>query len=196
MRKYFLSLVAMAAMILFSGCNKNEDFYISDNGDMVTFNIATPEMGTRAFSDGLTANKLIVAVYNDQGSYLPQLRQDVTINGSTTVSLPLVTGVTYDIVFWAYATDAPYTFNEDGTISVDYTDVTANNEYLDAFYANKLDYTVQGPKTETIKLTRPFAQLNVATLDYELAQKSGISIEKTSIKVEKAFNTLNLFIHF
>ena len=55
MRKYFLSIVAMAAMILLSGCNKNEDFYISENGDMVTFNIATPEMGTRAISDGTTA---------------------------------------------------------------------------------------------------------------------------------------------
>jgi hypothetical protein len=72
MRKYFLSLVAMAAMILFSGCNKNEDFYISENGDMVTFNIATPEMGTRAISDGTTATNLTVAVYNSvTGDYLP-----------------------------------------------------------------------------------------------------------------------------
>ena len=102
MRKYFLSLVAMATMILFSGCNKNEDFYISENGDMVTFNIATPEMGTRAFSDGTTANKLIVAVYNDQNVHLPQLLKEVPINGSTTVQLPLVTGIKYNILFWAY----------------------------------------------------------------------------------------------
>ena len=192
MRKYFLSLVAMATMILFSGCNKNEDFYISDNGDMVTFNIATPEMGTRAFSDGSTATNLIVAVYQG-GQYREALTQNVTINGSAQVSLPLVTGVTYDIVFWAYATGAPYTFNpENGIVSVNYNGVTANNENLDAFYANKLGYTVQGPKTETIKLTRPFAQLNVATLDYELAKNSGIDITQTAIEVDGVYTSFNL----
>ncbi|MBR4975015.1 MAG: hypothetical protein IKY60_05455, partial [Bacteroidales bacterium] len=45
----------------------------------------------------------------------------------------------------------------------------------------------------TIYLTRPFAQLNVATKDYNDAVNSGIVIEKTSIKVENAYNTLNLF---
>ena len=192
MRKYFLSLVAMAAMIFLSGCNKNEDFYISENGDMVTFNIATPEMGTRAFSDGSTATNLTVAVYQG-GQYREALTQNVTINGSAQVSLPLVTGVTYDIVFWAYATGAPYTFNpENGIVSVNYNGVTANNENLDAFYANKLGYTVQGPKTETIKLTRPFAQLNVATLDYDLAANSGIAITQTAIEVEGVYTSFNL----
>ena len=192
MRKYFLSLVAMAAMILFSGCNKNEDFYISENGDMVTFNIATPEMGTRAFSDGTTANKLIVAVYQG-GQYREALTQNVTINGSAQVSLPLVTGVTYDIVFWAQAEGAPYTFTPStGIVSVDYTDVTANNENLDAFYANRLAYKVEGPKTETVNLTRPFAQLNVATLDYELAKNSGIDITETGIVVEGVYTSFNL----
>ena len=192
MRKYFLSLVAMAAMILFSGCNKNEDFYISENGDMVTFNIATPEMGTRAFSDGTTANKLIVAVYQG-GQYREALTQNVAINGSAQVSLPLVTGVTYDIVFWAYADGAPYTFTPStGIVSVNYDNVTANNENLDAFYANRLEYKVKGPKTETVELTRPFAQLNVATLDYELAANSGIDITETGIVVEGVYTSFNL----
>lgn len=194
MRKYFLSLVAMAAMILFSGCNKNEDFYISENGDMVTFNIATPEMGTRAFSDGSTATNLTVAVYQG-GQYREALTQNVTINGSAQVSLPLVTGVTYDIVFWAYADGAPYTFstaNNEFVVSVDYTNVTANNEKLDAFYANRLAYKVEGPKTETVNLTRPFAQLNVATLDYDLAAKSGIEITETAIEVEGVYTSFNL----
>ena len=195
MRKYFLSLVAMAAMILLSGCNKNEDFYISENGDMVTFNIATPEMGTRAFSDGTTANKLIVAVYNDQNVHLPQLLKEVPINGSTTVQLPLVTGIKYNILFWAYPeTGSPYSFNpNNGTVTVNYNGVTANNEKLDAFMGKELNYVVTGPASKTIYLTRPFAQLNVATKDYNDAVNSGIVIEKTSIKVEKAYNTLNLF---
>ena len=195
MRKYFLSLVAMATMILFSGCNKNEDFYISENGDMVTFNIATPEMGTRAISDGTTVSKLYVAVYQG-GEYRPALTEtdgyDID-NKTATVSLPLVTGVTYDIVFWAQAEGAPYTFTPStGIVSVDYTDVTANNENLDAFYANRLGYEVKGPKTETVELTRPFAQLNVATLDYELAKNSGIDITETGIVVEGVYTSFNL----
>ncbi len=195
MRKYFLSLVAMAAMILFSGCNKNEDFYISENGDMVTFNIATPEMGTRAISDGTTVSKLYVAVYQG-GVYRPRLTEtdgyDID-NKTATVSLPLVTGVTYDIVFWAQAADSPYTFDaENGVVNVQYSGVKANNENLDAFYANRLGYTVEGPKTETVNLTRPFAQLNVATLDYELAANSGIDITETAIEVEGVYTSFNL----
>jgi hypothetical protein len=197
MRKYFLSLVAMAAMILFSGCNKNEDFYISENGDMVTFNIATPEMGTRAISDGTTVSKLYVAVYQG-GVYRPALTETTGYNidnKTATVSLPLVTGVTYDIVFWAQAEGAPYEFDaEDGIVRVDYENpkVTANNENLDAFYANRLAYKVEGPKTETVELTRPFAQLNVATLDYESAANSGINITQTAIKVEGVYTSFNL----
>ena len=126
MRKYFLSLVAMATMILFSGCNKNEDFYISDNGDMVTFNIATPEMGTRAISDGTTVSKLYVAVYQG-GVYRPALTETTGYNidnKTATVRLPLVTGVTYDIVFWAQAADSPYTFDaENGVVNVQYSGV-------------------------------------------------------------------------
>lgn len=196
MRKYFLSLVAMAAMILFSGCNKNEDFYISDNGDMVTFNIATPEMGTRAISDGTTATNLTVAVYNsDTKAYLPGLTQDLTINKTATVQLPLVAGITYDIVFWAYNPNAPYAFDKTtGKVSIDYktNEVAANNEYLDAFYANRLGYEVKGQKTETVELTRPFAQLNVATLDYDLAAKSGIEVTSTAITVDGVYTSLDL----
>ena len=196
MRKYFLSLVAMATMILFSGCNKNEDFYISENGDMVTFNIATPEMGTRAISDGTTATNLTVAVYNsDTKAYLPGLTQELTINKTATVQLPLVAGITYDIVFWAEAADSPYTFDAaKGIVSVDYDHVTAtaNNENLDAFYANRLGYEVMGQKTETVELTRPFAQLNVATLDYEQAERSDIDITKTDIEVDGVYTSFNL----
>ncbi|MEE0060733.1 MAG: DUF6562 domain-containing protein, partial [Acutalibacteraceae bacterium] len=196
MRKYFLSLVAMAAMILFSGCNKNEDFYISENGDMVTFNIATPEMGTRAISDGTTATNLTVAVYNsDTKAYLPGLTQELTINKTATVQLPLVAGITYDIVFWAYNPNAPYAFDKaTGKVSIDYKtkEVAANNEYLDAFYANRLRYEVKGQKTETVELTRPFAQLNVATLDYDLAAKSGIEVTSTAITVDGVYTSLDL----
>ena len=196
MRKYFLSLVAMAAMILFSGCNKNEDFYISENGDMVTFNIATPEMGTRAISDGTTATNLTVAVYNsDTKAYLPGLTQELTINKTATVQLPLVAGITYDIVFWAYNPNAPYAFDKaTGKVSIDYktNQVAANNEYLDAFYANRLGYEVMGQKTETVELTRPFAQLNVATLDYDLAAKSGIEVTSTAITVDGVYTSLDL----
>ena len=193
MKKYLISLVAIAAMLLSSACSKEETPYIAENGDMVTFNIAAPEMGTRAYSDGMTATDLKVAVYQG-GTYRESLTQTATLQGGvTTVSLPLVTGVTYDIVFWAQANDAPYNFDANsGKVSVDYTSVAANNEDLDAFYANKLGYTVEGAKSETIYLTRPFAQLNVATLDYALATDSGIEITQTAIEVEGIYTSFNL----
>ncbi|MBR2947247.1 MAG: hypothetical protein IKC17_01500 [Bacteroidales bacterium] len=193
MRKHFLTLVAVATTLLFSACNKHESPFISEDGNMVTFNISTPEMGTRAYSDGMTANNLTVAVYQG-GTYRESLTQTATLQGGvTTVRLPLVTGVTYDIVFWAQANGAPYEFDaESGKVSVDYRNVAANNENLDAFYANKLNYTVEGAKSETIYLTRPFAQLNVAASDYEIAKNSGIEITQTDIEIEGVYTSFNL----
>lgn len=193
MKKYFLSLVAIAAILLSSACNKLDNPYVAENGEFVTFNISTPEMGTRAYSDGSTAQKLFVAVYvPGQSDYLPALSKEYTIQGQATVQLPLVTGMTYDILFWAYADGAPYTFHNDGTVTVNYTGIAANSEKLDAFYSNRLGYKVEGPKNETVYLTRPFAQLNVATKDYEIAKNAGVEITQTSIKVESVYTKFNL----
>lgn len=171
----------------------------------VSINVTTPELGvsTRAFGDGTTAQTLHYAVYNVKGegnsrtrTYLPDLKvEDHTfaLPTSTSVDLQLVTGNTYDVIFWADADgNAPYSIDwANGAVTVDYTNVTSNNENYDAFF-NWMTIKVTGAKTESIKLYRPFGQLNIGTSDTLEARKAGFTIAQTSVTVP-TYNTLNLW---
>lgn len=202
----------MAAMMMFTSCSEEELVKQPQAGDLakVSIKVTTPELGaaTRAFGDGKTAQTLHYAVYavNGEGdnrtrTYLDELTvENHTFEISTTVDLQLVTGNTYDVIFWADAdTDAsvennstPYSIDwENASISVDYNGVTSNNEAYDAFF-NWMTIDVDAAKTVDIDLFRPFAQLNIGTSDIVEASKAGYTLKQTQVTV-KAYQTLNLW---
>ena len=111
----------MAAAVLATSCAKElQDVATGDA--TVTFTVGTPEIATRAYSDGATATKLQYAVYDANGNYLKDLTGTQVINISTTVELKLTTGNTYSVIFWAAAEDAPYSVNfATKTMTVDYS---------------------------------------------------------------------------
>ena len=190
MKKIIYSAMAVA-MLATTSCK--DDFAESFVGEEATveFSISTPEIGTR-YGEGTTVNKLHYAVY-DNGTLLKELtKTDVVFNGSATLQLPLKTGKTYDLVFWADHEDAPYKVDfSKQTMTIDYTStVSCNNEELDAFYKHE-KITVEGNRTLDVKLTRPFAQLNIAASDFEEARKANYVPNASSIKVYGAANTLN-----
>lgn len=167
----------------------------------MTFTAQLPsEMGTRAFADGLTAKHLQYAVYEaGQSTPLKVFGDETTVVGEAemnnlkqTVSLKLTTGKTYDVIFWADATtDSPYTFNPASQeVSVDYSKVNNNSDNCDAFF-KKETITVSGNQSVDVKLTRPFAQVNIGTDDFDAAKASGLEVTQTEV-VAKAFATLNL----
>ena len=153
----------------------------------------TPEIATRAYSDGTTATVLQYAVYNEAGNELTALtKTDATINGSTTVELQLTTGNTYSVIFWAAAPNAPYDVDFGAkTMTVDYDGALSNDEARDAFYAYK-EFTVKGAQTETIELRRPFAQLNIGTADYTASTNAGYTPTKSAVTVKNIYKTLDL----
>ena len=152
-------------MMFASSCQNELEVGAVGEESVVSFTISTPDMGSRAYSDGSTATVLQYAVYEGETELRDLTVMDATINGSTTVELKLATGKTYNVIFWAAAPNAPYTFTPaDGKVSVNYGSAISNNENLDAFYAVK-EITVKGAQTETIELRRPFAQLNIGTND-------------------------------
>ena len=167
----------------------------------VQFTIELPgAVDSRAIiSDGLTADQLTVAVYDNDGKELGDLSlkdsKVVKMNNKTaTVTFKLVKGQTYNFAFWAQAEGAPYTFDiANKTINVDYGEgkVDCNNESRDAFYAYKT-YIVNGPINETIELHRPFAQLNFGTDDLEAATKAGITPAQSQVLVSKVGTAFNL----
>ena len=175
----------MAALTLAASCQNDFDYV--PNGEetaQVTFNVGTPEIATRAFSDGATATVLQYAVYDSEGNILSDLTEtNATINGSTTVNLQLTTGDSYAVIFWAAAENAPYTVNfNTKTMTVNYDGAKSNDEARDAFYKYHT-FTVSGAQTETVELKRPFAQLNIGTNDYEESASAGYTPAYSYVKV-------------
>ena len=203
MKRYLLSTFTIAAAaLLMTSCNDEMDngLKTGDEGT-VTFTAQLPsEMETRAFADGLTAKHLQYAVYEaGQSTPLKVFGDETTVVGEAemvnlkkSVTLKLTSGKSYDVIFWADATtDSPYTFNPASQeVSVDYSKVNNNSDNCDAFF-KKETITVSGNQSVDVKLTRPFAQVNIGTDDFDAAKASGLEVTQTEV-VAKAFATLNL----
>ena len=191
--KKILFFGALVAMLLgTAACSSDMEPSMGD--DMVRFTIELPgNIDSRAISDGTTANKLTVAVYDDQGNELSDIRVNKDIPHQTTVEFKLVKGQKYSFAFWAQAQGAPYTFDTaNKTVNVSYTDAKSNDEKRDAFYAYRADLTVTGPMSETIYLYRPFCQLNYGASDYADAIKAGVNATKSAVTVNHAATSFNL----
>lgn len=192
--KYF---AAAALTLLAVSCNKEQVAEVPD-GQMVdvTFTAALPgEMATKAIGDGQTAKKLYVSVYeNDDEKTKLDLDKTATFTDlKTQVTFSLVKGKTYNFVFWAQAAEgAPYDVTDLKNIKISYEGAEANDEKRDAFYATRKELKVNGALTETIKLYRPFAQVNFGTADYEAAVAAGVKPVKsvfTATDVATVFDT-------
>ena len=195
--KSFKYLAAAALTLLAVGCNKEQVTEVPD-GQMVdvTFTAALPgEMATKAIGDGQTAKNLYVSVYeNDAEKTKLELDKTATFTDlKTQVKFSLVKGKTYNFVFWAQAEGAPYDVTDLKNIKVKNYTTGANDEKRDAFYATRKELKVNGALTETIKLYRPFAQVNFATADYADAKKAGFNPAVSSFTASEAAKTFDTF---
>ena len=191
-KRFFAGLMAVA--MLFTASCEHQDLTPNVGGEnTVTITVTTPQIATKAYSDGNTATVLQYAVYDAAGNELTDLTvTDGEIHGSTTVNFQLTTGNTYSVIFWAAAENAPYTVDfTEKTMTVDYTNAVSNDESRDAFYAYHT-FTVTGAQTETITLKRPFAQLNIGTADYAASTSAGYTPTQSAVIVKNVYNTLDL----
>lgn len=195
--KTFKYLAAAALTLLAVSCNKEQVAEVPDGQTVdVTFTAALPgEMATKAIGDGQTAKKLYVSVYeNDDSKTKLDLDKTATFTDlKTQVTFSLVKGKTYNFVFWAQAAEgAPYDVTDLKNIKISYEGAEANDEKRDAFYATRKELKVNGALTETIKLYRPFAQVNFGTADYDAAVAAGVEPVKsvfTATDVATIFDT-------
>lgn len=198
MKKLF-SYITLATLLFATSCSDKEE-YAGEGDGTVTFSLQLPDgVATRAIGDGTTAKDLTYAVY-ESGETTPVITGEKgTVkfdeNLTATVSLRLVTGKTYDFIFFADATEgSPYTFNEDSqTVTVSYDGVVSNDEKRDAFFAARTGLKVDRQINEEITLKRPFAQLNVGTNDLADAVKAGLVAEDmTTQMVAPSYSAWNL----
>lgn len=197
--KTFKYLVAAALAMFAVSCNKEQVTEVPD-GQMVdvTFTAALPgEMATKALGDGQTAKTLYVSVYENDAdkTHLGDLDKTATFTDlKTQVKFSLVKGKTYNFVFWAQAEGAPYDVTDLKNIKISYEGAVANDEKRDAFYATRKELKVNGALTETIKLYRPFAQVNFGTADlFEAAAAGFIPAQSafTATDIANVFDTFN-----
>lgn len=198
--KTFKYLAAAALTMLAVSCNKEQVTEVPD-GQMVdvTFTAALPgEMATKALGDGQTAKTLYVSVYENDAekTHLGDLDKTATFTDlKTQVTFSLVKGKTYNFVFWAQAEGATcYDIEDLKNIKISYEGAVANDETRDAFYATRKELKVNGALTETIKLYRPFAQVNFGTADlFEAAAAGFIPAQSafTATDVANVFDTFN-----
>lgn len=192
-------LAAAALTLLAVGCNKEQVTEVPDGQVVdVTFTAALPGgMATKAIGDGMTAKTLYVSVYENDAekSHLGDLDKTATFTDlKTQVTFSLVKGKTYNFVFWAQAEGATcYDIDDLKNIKISYEGAVANDENRDAFYATRKELKVNGALTETIKLYRPFAQVNFATADYTDALKAGFNPAVSSFTASEAATTFDTF---
>lgn len=208
MKKINYLLLGLAGLAMAS-CSQ-EDLLTNGKGEgnyHVTINLPA-DMATRANpGDGLTANVLKYAIYDNNGTFVDAFTTNFGGQISTTVDLNLVAGASYQIAFFAQGPDSGevYEFNpnpETGTpnITVNYDKMTANynnaDEY-DCFYNLLKTGTIgSDDMSASVTLVRPMAQINWGTTDLasKVAQVAfGPTGENLVATLKtKAFNTYSL----
>ena len=191
-----LAVTALAGLAAAS-CTKDLNGTAEGNEATVSFSVTSPLIGTKAvIADGNTVDKVACYIYDADGNHITALDKVENMNGGkATFSATLVTGKTYQFLFWAYNDEVTgYTVDAaNKTLTVDYSNVSANDENRDAFYNYVASYEVTGDKTEEIKLKRPFAQINfgVTEAEWNAFKTAGGTIDKTGIKVSGAATKLD-----
>nr|MBE6191563.1 hypothetical protein [Rikenellaceae bacterium] len=194
--KNLLKVFAVAVAVVLAACSKDsvEAPAVTADEAQVTFTTTIPGATEgRAIADGTTVDKLYYAVY-EHGQTQALITDEEDVVGKTaTVNVTLVSGMKYDIVFWAQKEGAPYTFNTtDNCIDINWTNLVGNNEARDAFIFVRKALEVNGSIQETITLKRPFAQLNIGISDFEAAKAAGFELAETKVSVD-SYNQINFF---
>jgi hypothetical protein len=166
----------------------------------MTLKVNIPEAVTKAYGDGMFADKnLIIGVFDENG--VEKFRKVYVWSPSKfedAISIRFMVGKKYQMVFWAQYGEAygkPETMRLD-QITLDYA--RSNREDLDAFWAHVPVFEVKTDFDMSVTLHRPFAQLNFATTVGDMNESvadpdlAGLH-NKAAVTVKNVANTLNLF---
>ena len=197
MKKTLFSLLSATALLWSTSCSEEAIAPSVGEEAAVQFKVELADGGvaSRAISDGTKVNKIYYEVYstttNDAGAIVvaeePLTNHDKVddFNQVYNLSLSLVKGQTYKIVFWAQYEDGDnkaYDATDLTKITVLEAATKANDETRDAFTAC-YEFTVNGAKSHSITLTRPFAQVNFGTADWNEATQAGLNLDGKNSKI-------------
>lgn len=210
MYKNLLKSIAFAALALVAGACAKEQVGPSDGETTeVSFNVEVPgaSVATKGISDAASVDELVFQAllqhkYTDPETKktvkeyipVPELTKVVpVVDKKANITASLVKGQWYQFIFWAQKKGKGYyNVNTDElsnidlrTITLDYTSVKTNDEFLDAFYA------VEGPTkgrelSSDVKLKRALAQINFGS---EQSNRQDAGVSKASITLKNVPTT-------
>ena len=196
MKKIISFIVVALSVLAVASCSKEN----AGAEATMTLKVNIPEAVTKAYGDGMFADKnLIIGVFDENG--VEKFRKVYVWSPSKfedAISIRFMVGKKYQMVFWAQYGEAygkPETMPLD-QITLDYA--RSNREDLDAFWAHVPVFEVRTDFDMAVTLYRPFAQLNFATTVGDMNESvadpdlAGLH-NKAAVTVKNVANTLNLF---
>lgn len=196
MKKIISFIVVALSVLTVASCTKEN----AGAEATMTLKVNIPEAVTKAYGDGMFADKnLIIGVFDENG--VEKFRKVYVWSPSKfedAISIRFMVGKKYQMVFWAQYGEAygkPETMPLD-QITLDYA--RSNREDLDAFWAHVPVFEVKTDFDMSVTLHRPFAQLNFATTVGDMNESvadpdlAGLH-NKAAVTVKNVANTLNLF---
>lgn len=196
MKKIISFIVVALSVLAVASCTKEN----AGAEATMTLKVNIPEAVTKAYGDGMFADKnLIIGVFDENG--VEKFRKVYVWSPSKfedAISIRFMVGKKYQMVFWAQYGEAygkPETMHLD-QITLDYA--RSNREDLDAFWAHVPVFEVKTDFDMSVTLHRPFAQLNFATTVGDMNESvadpdlAGLH-NKAAVTVKNVANTLNLF---
>ena len=200
MKKILLFASALVGLFLAVAC-QHENLEVADN--TVTYTVEAPgTLQTKAIADGTNVDELIYEVWYGSEK-LFQSSTSMAVDpadgkNKATVTLDLVNDQTYTVLFWAQVAAAD-AYDTDELTAVAYAkgadEYLANDESLAAFYA--VDTVTDGvAANSTVLLKRPFAQVNLCTLNERAPEKNpadySIALVNSKVRVDAVPTTFNV----
>ena len=172
-RTVFDILLTVVIAIVSVSCSERDNLSLNSAREVELLFALDTENGnmTRAISDGNSVDKLIYAVFAEDGTLVVRnaVIKDVNslLNGGTfSMTVSLADGQRYRAVFWAQNGECDaYALTEDMKLTVDYSGI-GNDDRRDAFYGVSELFEVDG-KVKSVVLRRPFAQINAVAYPFD-----------------------------
>lgn len=172
-RTVFDILLTVVIAIVSVSCSERDNLSLNSAREVELLFALDTENGnmTRATSDGNSVDKLIYAVFAEDGTLVVRNAVIKDVNsllnsGTFSMTVSLADGQRYRAVFWAQNGECDaYALTEDMKLTVDYSGI-GNDDIRDAFYGVSELFEVDG-KVKSVILRRPFAQINAVAYPFD-----------------------------
>lgn len=195
MNKIVTTISTIAAVLLAGACSKA---VVEQEGSAVTldYTVSVAEAATKALGDGSNVDKMAYAVYDGETCVKSELI-NVQEEGKFAFQPVLFYGKTYTVAMFAYK-DGAYNVSDLKAITK-----SANDETADAFTHTETvmidhngDLYIDGSKSDdqtsdhAVTLTRPVAQLAVATEVFDEMAEAGAAKIQVQLSAPSTYNAV------